>query len=272
MKVIVAVLLLASCSSSAALKSEAKLNANPIRKVVTMLQNMQKKIAKQGETAEKLFDKYMCYCKNGEGALEKSIADAEEQIPQMEAAIKEELAEKKQLEADLKQHKADRAEAKEAIAKATAIREKEHKEYEKLAADATANIGALSKAIPAIEQGMGAFLQTGTSNVLRKLSISANMNSADRDLLAAFLDTSADSQYAPKSGEILGILKQMKDEMKLSSQTKRQPKRNRQQTMKSLSQPRRRKLKQTPRQSRQRQLELARSRLRLPRLRTHLKT
>merc|ERR1719326_1931787 len=39
------------------------------------------------------------------------------------------------------------------------------------------------------------------------------MNSADRDMLASFLDSSEDSSYAPRSGEIVGILKQMKDEM-----------------------------------------------------------
>merc|ERR1719352_915498 len=39
------------------------------------------------------------------------------------------------------------------------------------------------------------------------------MNSADRDALASFLDSSESSSYAPQSGEIVGILKQMKDEM-----------------------------------------------------------
>merc|ERR1719171_2621733 len=99
------------------------LKANPIRKVVTMLQNMQKKIAAEGEKAEKMFDQYMCYCKNADETLAKSIADAEEKIPQLEASIKEELAEKKQLKADIEQAKVDRDEAKEALAKATAIRE-----------------------------------------------------------------------------------------------------------------------------------------------------
>merc|ERR1719274_294688 len=37
------------------------------------------------------------------------------------------------------------------------------------------------------------------------------MNSADRDLLASFL--SEGDNYAPKSGEIVGILKTMHDEM-----------------------------------------------------------
>merc|ERR1719253_847360 len=79
-------------------------------------------------------------------------------------------------------------------------------------ADSESNIGALSKAIPAIEKGMsGAFLQTSAASVLRQLSVSADMIPADRDLLASFL--SEGENYAPKSGEIVGILKTMKDEM-----------------------------------------------------------
>ena len=70
---------------------------------------------------------------------------------------------------------------------------------------AESNIGALSKAIPAIEKGMGgAFLQTGSAAVLREISVSANMIPADRDILASFL--SEGSNYAPKSGEIVGTL------------------------------------------------------------------
>jgi hypothetical protein len=40
-----------------------------------------------------------------------------------------------------------------------------------------------------------------------------DMNSVDRDMLASFLSSSSSSQYVPQSGEVIGILKQMKDEM-----------------------------------------------------------
>jgi DNA repair exonuclease SbcCD ATPase subunit len=175
---------------------------------------MQKKITAEGDAKEKLFDEYMCYCKNGDEALEKSIAEAETKIPQLESSIKEELAMKKQLEAELKTAEKDRAEAKETLAKATAIREKEAAAYATVKGDLDGDIGALSKAIPAIEGGMsGAFLQTGSASVLKQLVISRDMNSADRDLLASFLNEGDSAEYAPKSGEILGILKEMKSEM-----------------------------------------------------------
>merc|ERR1719238_1957493 len=122
-----------------------------------------------------MFDKYMCYCKNADSTLGASISDAQTKIPQVESAIKEGAAMKKQLEAELKDAQVGRVEAKDTIAKATTIRDKEASTYAKVKSDAEANIGALSKAIPAIEKGMGsAFLQTSSATVLREISVSAN--------------------------------------------------------------------------------------------------
>merc|ERR1719409_42700 len=163
-------------------ETQAKVSVNPIRKVVTMLQNMQSKITAEGAKREKMFDQYMCYCQNADGTLGKSISDAETKIPQLESSIKEGAAMKKQLEAEHKDAQVNRVEAKDAIAKATVIREKEAAAYAKVKSKAEANIGALSKAIPAIEKGMGgAFLQTSSAAVLREISMSANMIPADRD-------------------------------------------------------------------------------------------
>merc|ERR1719450_2071731 len=105
--------------------------ANPIRKVVTMLQNMQKKVAAEGEKERALFEKYMCYCKTSGGDLSKSIGDAETKAPQLEADIKESEAKKAQNDEDVKQAQEDRAAAKEAMAAATALREKEAGAYAK---------------------------------------------------------------------------------------------------------------------------------------------
>merc|ERR1719298_95422 len=135
--------------------------ANPIRKVVTMLQNMQKKVEAEGEKEQALFDKYMCYCKTSGGDLSKSISDAGTKIPELEADIKEGEAKKKQLDEDIKQHQADRSAAKTAMAEATALRKKEADAYAKESAEDSANIAATEKATAAIEKGMGsAFLQT----------------------------------------------------------------------------------------------------------------
>jgi len=102
----------------------AQLAVNPIRKVVTMLQNMQKKVEAEGEKEEEAFEKYMCWCKTGGGYLEKSIAAANTKVPELQSSIEEGEAQLAQLKEDLVAHNADRADAKKAMAEATALRKK----------------------------------------------------------------------------------------------------------------------------------------------------
>jgi septal ring factor EnvC (AmiA/AmiB activator) len=191
---------------------------NPIRKVVTMLQNMEKKVQEEGVKEKELFDKYMCYCSNAGGDLGKSIADADTKIPQVGSEIKEGEAKLAQLKEDLKQHQVDRSAAKEAVAEATTLRQKEAAAYAKESSELNANLAALSKATTAIEKGMaGAFLQTRTANVLQNL-VRKNDKIADddREQLLSFLSGSQGEDYAPASGQITGILKTMHDEMSAS--------------------------------------------------------
>merc|ERR1719324_1479733 len=177
---------------------------------------MQKKVEAEGEKEEELFEKFMCYCKAGASSLGKSIGDAETKIPQLESQIKAAAEMKAQLEEDVKNHQNDRAAAKAAMAKSTAIREKEAAAFAKEHAEATANIEAAKKATAAISKGMaGGFLQTSAAAVLRKLALSEGLSDNQRDMLTSFLaeGSGASAGYAPASGEIVGILKQLTDTM-----------------------------------------------------------
>merc|ERR1719198_1090204 len=98
------------------------------------------------------------------------------------------------------------------MAEATAVREKEAAAFAAATGDLKTNLAGLEKAIAAIEKGMGGFLQTSTASLLKKIVMNKdNMLDADRQDVMSFL--SADSDYAPQSGEITGILKTMEDEM-----------------------------------------------------------
>jgi len=190
--------------------------ANPIRKVVTMLQTMQKKVEAEGEKEQELFEKFMCYCKNSGGDLATSIADAETKVSELPSAVEEAVGQLGQLKEDLKKAQTDRAAAKAAIAEATAIREKEAGEFATLSSELKTNIAAIGKAVAALEKGMGgAFLQTSAAATLKNLvENDQKMLDVDREDLTAFL--SNDASYAPQSGAITGILKQMSDTMTAS--------------------------------------------------------
>jgi len=211
MKSAAAALILAAGANAVAEKEAV--SANPIRKVVTMLQKIEAKVQAEAKTEEELYDKYMCYCKTGSSDLEASISSSDAKIPQVESAIASAEAEKKQLEADLQSHRSDREAAKQAMATATSLREKEAKVYASTKADLEANIAAIQKAVASLEKGMaGSFLQTGDANVLKNyFQMKADVSDVDRQDVLAFLSGSSD--YAPASGEITGILKQLGDEM-----------------------------------------------------------
>merc|ERR1719181_970193 len=216
MRCAILLLALAPCSNALEVSSGSRLAANPIRRVVNMLQGMHKKIEEEGEKEQVLFDKFMCYCKNGKGALVSSIEQAKGKTDQLTASIEETDATLKQTKADLKSAQESRAAAKAAVAKATALREKEAGAYAKLSGDFKTNIAAMKKATAAISKGMGgAFLQTSVASVIKQLSITMDISSMDRDMITSFL-TQGQGQtegYAPASGQIVGILKQMTDTM-----------------------------------------------------------
>jgi len=208
-------LALVAVPQAAAEQQASETAANPIRKVVTMLQVMQKKVTEEGRKEQELYDKFMCYCKTHGSDLDGSISSAEIKIPQLGTDIKAAEEKKAQTEEDLKQAQTDRSAAKKAIKEASAIREKEAASFAAEKAGYNANIGALAKAIAAIEKGMaGSFLQTGGAQVLKKLALSdSSLMDEDRQQLVAFLAGTQGSQYAPQSGDITGILKQLKEEM-----------------------------------------------------------
>jgi chromosome segregation ATPase len=187
--------------------------ANPIRKVVTLLQNMVKKVEADGVEEKRLYDKFMCYCTSSGGGLEKSIAAAQTKSPELSSQIEGAVSKKAQLEKDVESHQNDRAAANSAIASATANRDRENTAFKKTSSELSTNIAAVGKAIKALDAGVaGSFLQSAAAATLRAaLQAKAVTLDADRQEILAFL--SGSQEYAPQSGEIQGILKQLNDEM-----------------------------------------------------------
>jgi len=181
------------------------------------MQNMQKEIEEQGAKEKELFDKFMCYCSGNNGELDKAAADTRAQIEELGSKLKAETAEKDGTGQELVDHKKDREGANADLEEATMLRGKENAAFEEVKADSETNIKAMAGAIPALEKGMGgaAFMQMPSSDRVHKIVQSyPNMDPMDRRDALAFLEQSGD--YAPQSGQIVGILKAMKDEMEAS--------------------------------------------------------
>jgi len=204
-----------ACAVAAAHGAEDRSSLNPVRKVVTLLQNMQAKIEEEGAREAELFKKFDCYCKNGRGDLSQSIGAAEDKVPAVSSDIEGAEAKLAEAKSTLKQAQADRSAAKAAMADATALRGKEAATFADFKSEHDTNIAAIAKAVDAISKGVaGGFLQTPAAQVLRRAVSKLNLVESDQEEVTAFLSQS--TNYAPQSGEILGILKQMGDTMAAS--------------------------------------------------------
>jgi predicted nucleic acid-binding Zn-ribbon protein len=208
--------LLALTASALRLNTEEQAAANPIRRIVNLLQKLQAEVEAEGKKEEKLYYKFHCYCKNGAGKLTKELSDGQAQMDQLKADVESKTGRKGQLDVDVKGHQADRSEAKDAIKTATGIREKENAEYTKLTSDLQQNVAALNKAIAVLSRGMGKSFLQAPANVaaLRAAVDASHSDSMAKEQVVAFItQKSPYGDYQASSGEIVGILKEMKDEM-----------------------------------------------------------
>jgi len=203
----------------------SEVKENPMRKIIGMLQDMAKELTREGEVEKEIFDKAICACEGGTDELNKVISDASAQVEELTAKVASGNAEKAQLTQDVAEHKSNAAGAKSDLDEATMLREKESKTFSATEKDTKTNLDGLSKAIPAIEKGMGgaALMQMkGSEMKMEKLrrfvEVTKLLGNDDRSNVLAFLDQGSDDQDSSNtqtqaSGEILGILKNMKDEM-----------------------------------------------------------
>lgn len=201
-----------------------KSGVNPIRKVVTLLQNMQKKVSEEGEKAEQLFEKYVCYCKKNEEELSKSIEISKVRISALESNIKASTSKKTQLEKNIEAHTADRISAENAMAEATELRKKDQSSRESTINDSRTNIKDIGRALNALRSG--SFLQAPVVTSLKSFFSSERgaLSDSDRELVLSFLSEvegtnggseveNGGSEVANVGGEVTGILDQLKVDM-----------------------------------------------------------
>ena len=122
-------------------------NVSPIRKVVMLIEEMKVQTEKDAKADLESYDKYMCWCKTNEAAKTTAIADAEATIEELTAFVEESKAKEGQLKTEIGQLQTDIAEDTDALATATATREKENEEFKATETDLTETIGLLKESV-----------------------------------------------------------------------------------------------------------------------------
>jgi len=217
--------------SSLQFDEEAAKN-RPVSKVITLLKDMLKQLEKEAEEDEEIYDQLACWCETNDKEKTKSIEDAEAKITDLTTKIEELTASSARLNTEIKNLEKEVAENQEALDQATALRQKELAEFNAEEKDALQAISALKSAVTVLSKhNAGAFMQLpathleGIASTLqyqmqRHASLFQGvLTHSERRTIAAFVQAPS---YAPQSGEIFGILKQMKEtfEENLSSSQK----------------------------------------------------
>merc|ERR1719482_2576550 len=192
---------------------------------------MLKQLEKEAEEDEEIYDKMACWCETNDKEKTKSIADAEARISDLTTKIEELTASSARLNTEIKNLEKEVAENQAALDKATAIRQKELAEFNAEEKDALEAISALKSAVTVLSKHNSllqipkshmAGVAASVQNAMQKhASLFAGvLTHKERKALASFAQAPEDyfdaeptfkQSYAPQSGEIFGILKQMKE-------------------------------------------------------------
>jgi DNA repair exonuclease SbcCD ATPase subunit len=202
----------------------------PVTKVITLLKDMQTQLEKEAEEDEEIYEKMACWCETNDKEKTKAIADAEARIEDLTSDIEGLTAASARLNAEIKNLEKEVEKNQAALDKATAIRTKELAEFNAEEKDMLQSISALKSAITVLAKHHGGSLvqstqlqlQTTLDNELRKHAplLEGVLTRSQRKLVASFVQAPEDyfdaeptfkQSYAPQSGEIFGILKQMKE-------------------------------------------------------------
>mgnify|MGYP003958906239 CR=1 FL=1 len=193
----------------------------PVTKVVNLLKDMLKQLEKEAEEDEEIYDQLACWCATNEKEKTKSVGEAEAHITDLTTSIEDLTASSSRLGTEVKNLEKEVAENQNALDQATAIRQKELAEFVQEEKDLLQSIDGLASAITVLSKHNGAaFLQVDVQGAVSTIQYQVAKNAkllegvlthTERKKIAAFIQSSSSQKYAPQSGEIFGILQQMKE-------------------------------------------------------------
>jgi len=213
-------------------KKTEVVKVDAISKVTTMLKDMLKQLEKEAEEDEEIYDKLACWCETNDREKTKSIADAEARIEDLTTKIEEYTASSARLTTEIKNLKKEVTKNQQALDKATAIRQKQLAEFVAEEKDLLQSIAALKQAVIVLAKHHGSSLLQmpphnlqGVTGALRQALekhgnlLKGVLTPSERSKVDGLLqhpnkffssELALKQTYAPQSGEVFGIMKQMK--------------------------------------------------------------
>merc|ERR1719379_1058732 len=201
---------------------------SPVTKVINLLKDMQDQMEKEQREDEEVYEKVACWCEMNDKEKSLTIEEAEARITDLTSTIEEKTASSARLNTEIKNLEAEIAKNQGALDKATAIREKQLEEFNAEEKDLLQSVTALKSAITVLSKHHSpdeeAMLEISAMIDIQfkkhKALLEEIITPAQRKAVSLFVQAPGDyfdegasfkQSYTPQSGEIFGILKQMKE-------------------------------------------------------------
>jgi len=221
-------------ASALASSANGEAGDRTITRVVKLLQGMLDKSKADGDEMRTLYGKYKCYCDTNESDKKESIESLGKQIALLGSQIEELQAKTGGLSKEVGQLDADMAANKQAQDDASALRGKEKAAFDELKADSDQAIDQMNQAVTTLsevgadqtlaaagadhDQMMVGFKGSLVSlrKTIKQALISASAFSSTKQVktVESFLQGPFTGTYTAASGEVVGILKNMRDTFK----------------------------------------------------------
>merc|ERR1719183_3073341 len=217
-------------SSSLLLLSQHAANAegqSAITKVVKLLESMLEQSKEDGEEDRKLHAKFTCYCETQESTKTQEVEDLTSKIAFLESKIGGAQGSTGKLSSECAELKSDMAANEQARANAQSIRDKENAAFTELEADLEAALDQMKSAISTLSEVgadqtksagadmkqfmAGGFLQSKSKATASLKAVSMLLDKKQNAVLSSFLQAPFTGTYTSQSGEVMGIIKNMKD-------------------------------------------------------------
>jgi hypothetical protein len=189
--------------------SAAPAAASPVTQVVELIKELQAKIVADGESEQKIYDKFACWCEKTTDRKAKAIEQAKKDIARLGNEVLSLKGKVATLAAEIAKLQKQIKENEDEQAKSTTIRQKENSDFQQEKAEMEQTLNALERAVQVLS-GAGtanAFLQMTTQD---KVTIEAALELNDvHGKHVALIRSFLKNGYAPQSSTIQGILKDM---------------------------------------------------------------
>lgn len=198
---------------------------DPIQKVIQMMADLETKIIKEGQDAQKVYEDYAEWCEDRSKELGFEIKTGKANKEDLEATIAAETATTEELNTKIEELAASISTDEADLKAATEIREKEAAEFAAEEKELSQVIDMLQRAIAVLEKELGgagaSMMQIKSANSLTQaleLMVKASaITSADAQTLSSFVQTTSDDSdddagapdaavYESHSGGILDTL------------------------------------------------------------------